>query len=587
MTPANRNILWAEIFVDELVRCGLKAVCIAPGSRSTPLVMAFAAHPSIKIYSHLDERSASFFALGLALASNEPVAILCTSGTATANFYPAIIEAYQSQVPLLVLTADRSHELRDSGANQTINQVKMYGDHVLWAVDVALPESDPPAVLIRSLRTLACRAYAKANDLRKGPVHLNFPFRKPLEPTPVPTDNTEIPADALARPDSKPFTVITRGQLKPSDDALDALAEIMNHSQRGLIFSGPGCHDFRESLEDLSVLTGFVLLADPLSGVRYSSHLTNAMSGYDTFLRNIKDWPKPDLVLRFGAMPTSQAMENYLSTASAYQVSVRSDGVWSDADHRIDHFIEADPRLVCQGLLSRIHPSGERSVWYERFMQADQAVEKLLADDIDQDAYFDGDVVADVVKALPDESILFIGNSLPVRLLDQFGLAVKKDISVFYNRGASGIDGIISSALGVGAARPGKPLVLVIGDISFYHDMNGLLAIQRCGIPITIVLLNNDGGGIFHMLPIKDFEPTFTDLFITPHGLDFSHVAHLYGMNYYHADDRESFRRIFVDSITSRQTHLIEVRTDALKDLQRRKEIIAAVQSALKSSEPN
>ncbi len=196
---ANRNTLWANIFVDELSRAGLQAVCIAPGSRSTPLTLAFAQHGGIKIYTHLDERSAGFFALGLALASDAPVALLCTSGTAAANFFPAIIEAHMSRVPLIVITADRPPELRHSGANQTIDQVKMYGDQVLWSVDVGLPEANPPAIAIRNLRTLAARAYAKANGIRKGVVHINMPFRKPLEPVDVEGDAVEVPAGAEAR----------------------------------------------------------------------------------------------------------------------------------------------------------------------------------------------------------------------------------------------------------------------------------------------------------------------------------------------------------------------------------------------------
>src|SRR5579859_2713375 len=208
MHAPNRNLLWAKGFVEELARGGLKAVCIAPGSRSTPLAIAFAEQPGIKVYSHIDERSASFFALGLALADDAPVAVLCSSGTATANFYPAIIEAHYSNVPLLILTADRSPELRHSGANQTIDQVKLYGDHVLWAVDVALPEAEPPALAVRNLRTLAARALATANGLSKGPVHLNFPFRKPLEPLPVERDLHTI---ADERPAGVPMTRLWRG----------------------------------------------------------------------------------------------------------------------------------------------------------------------------------------------------------------------------------------------------------------------------------------------------------------------------------------------------------------------------------------
>ncbi len=572
MTPANRNILWAEIFVDELARCGLKAVCIAPGSRSTPLVMAFAANPSIKIYSHLDERSASFFALGLALVTDEPVAMLCTSGTATANFYPAIIEAYQSQVPLLILTADRSHELRESGANQTIDQVKMYGDNVLWAVDVAPPEADPPAVLIRSLRTLACRAYAKANDLRKGPVHLNFPFRKPLEPTLVTTDNTEIPADALARADGKPFTVFSRGVSQLSDEQVEILKTAVEY-EKGVIICGPHTPVPARTLIDFAHSVGYPILADPLSGLRFEDQV---LGGYNTY-----PIPQsPDVILRFGAVPTSQRLIDYLGKSNPrYHIHVNRGGEWSDDNHMVTHFFDVSgdtwPTDISNIARAETH-------WQNQFRAAEKITWDTIGDEITDGAYFDGAVMVDVINLMPPDSTFFVGNSLAVRLLDQFGEPGSKSIRIYGNRGASGIDGLVSSALGVGAAYPDKPLVLFIGDISLYHDMNGLLAIQRCGIPITIVLLNNNGGGIFHMLPIKQFEPTFTDLFITPHGLDFSHAAQLYGLNYVRADDRKSFQQAFTESVTSGKSHLIEVRTDALKDLQRRKEIVAAVQNALK-----
>jgi 2-succinyl-5-enolpyruvyl-6-hydroxy-3-cyclohexene-1-carboxylate synthase len=577
MNPPNRNILWAEIIVDELARCGLKSVCIAPGSRSTPLVMAFAAHPAITVCSHLDERSASFFALGLALATDEPVAVLCTSGTATANFFPAIVEAYQSQVPLLILTADRSHELRESGANQTIDQVKMYGDQVLWSVDVALPEADPPGVLIRSLRTLACRAYAKADDLRKGPVHLNFPFRKPLEPTPVPTDKIEIPADALARPDGKPFTQFSRSINKPSDEQIEVLRAAVAH-ERGVIVCGPHSPVCASRLIDFLRTVSYPILADSLSGLRFDDHVLGGYSSYPIP-------PNPDVIIRFGAVPTSQRIIDYLGKSNPqYHIHINRGNEWADDNHRVTHFFDItdDSWLATISNVQRAETS-----WLNQFQTAERIAWEIIHQEMSGGRYFDGALAYDIVSLIPPHSTLFVGNSLPVRLLDQFGKPTRKNVRIYANRGASGIDGVVSSALGTGAAYPGKPLVLFIGDISFYHDMNGLLAIQRCGIPITIVLLNNDGGGIFHMLPIKEFEPTFTDLFITPHGLDFSYAARMYGLDYIRADDRKSFQQVFTESIGSGQSHLIEVRTDARKDLQRRKEIVAAVQDALKLAESN
>ena len=287
-TP-NPNMAWATLFVDELARCGLRDVCIAPGSRSTPLALAFYAHPAVHIYTHLDERSAGFFALGMALAANRPAALLCTSGTAVANFFPAVIEANMSQVPLLVLTADRPHELRHSGANQTIDQVKMFGDHVLWAVDAALPESDPPETALRNLRTLAARAMATADGIRKGPVHLNLPFRKPLEPENIIKGQGSGKAETSgARPGNQPYTKMERGELRPSKEQITILADLMNSKERGMIVCGPRCPggDFPKVVGHLAALCGYPLFADPLSGVRFGSHIHDApiVGGYETFL---------------------------------------------------------------------------------------------------------------------------------------------------------------------------------------------------------------------------------------------------------------------------------------------------------------
>ncbi len=573
---SNRNTVWSRIFVDELARCGLTAVCIAPGSRSTPLTLAFAENPHIKVYSHLDERSAAFFALGLALAEDKPVAVVCTSGTATANFFPAIIEAKESNVPLLILTTDRPHELRHSGANQTIDQIKMYGDQVVWSVEVALPESDPSDVAIRNLRTLADRAYAKANGLVKGAVHLNFPFRKPLEPTPVESDNTHIFIEG-----NRPFAHISRGILAPTPTQLDELAAAINQHERGMIVCGTRCpvDNFPQAVSELSRISGYPIFVDSLSNVRFGTQAT-LIGGYETLLHNGAMLPEPpEVVIRFGNVPTSNWLNTYLDKISpAYRFHIKENGLWADDSHRTTDFIQANETLLCQQLIGRLNPR-QNSAWENQLAVLENTHWEALENEL-RGEYFDGAVLADVLDILPAESQLFIGNSLPVRHLDQFARPTTKPIRVFGNRGASGIDGVVSSALGV-AASSDKPSVLVIGDISFYHDMNGLLAIQRCGIKMTIVLLNNDGGGIFHRLPVAHFDPPFTDLFITPHGLNFEHAATLYGLNFTSVTDSQAFRQAFEASLTSSQTSIIEVKTDSKRDFARRNEIIKAVKQAV------
>jgi 2-succinyl-5-enolpyruvyl-6-hydroxy-3-cyclohexene-1-carboxylate synthase len=450
-------------------------------------------------------------------------------------------------------------------------------------VDVALPEQNPPPLVIRSLRTLACRAYAQANGLRKGPVHLNFPFRKPLEPTLVESDHTEIPVEAQARPDDKPFVQFERGTPIVTAAQIAPLVEAISQHERGLIVCGPRAfdQDVPESLFELSKASSYPIVADPLSGVRYSkSNDTVVISSLDSVRLSA-----PDVVIRFGNVPTSQRFNDYLAQSRPnYLFHVAENGVWADDSHLISYFLHANPAALCAELAWRIEQRDFPSDWYMDVFQMEKLAQHAMEGELLFGEFFDGAVITEIINLIPEVSTLFVGNSLPVRHLDQFGQYVfhpRKAIHVYANRGASGIDGVVSSALGAGAARPDRPLVLVIGDISLYHDMNGLLAVQRCGVPVTIVLLNNDGGGIFRRLPIKDFEPTFTDLFITPHGLDYVHVAQLYGLNYNRADDRETFRQAFAQSVGSGKSSIIEVRTDAQHDLARRKAIMDSLQARL------
>jgi 2-succinyl-5-enolpyruvyl-6-hydroxy-3-cyclohexene-1-carboxylate synthase len=574
MRAPNRNILWAKLFVDELARSGLKAAVLAPGSRNTPLVVAFAEHRDIQVYSHIDERSAAYFALGLALAAQQPVALVCSSGTAGANFYPAIIEAHYWRVPLMVLTADRPPELRESGANQTIDQVKLYGDHVRWFVDVALPEAHPEPVMIRSIRTLAARAYATADGTPKGAVHVNFPFRKPLEPILVETDTIEIDDD---RPDGVPFTRIQMGAMSPNPEHMRTINDRIGSAKRGVIYAGSGAaadEVTARAIIDLADKTGFLLFADALSNTRFVELSQAIIGGYETFLRANPSLPPPDVVIQVGGTPTSQALDDWLNHDDVkFRALITRDGVWTDPAHRLDILLQSDIATFCDSVLDQEVPFVDM-VWRQHINTLDMLAWKRV-EQAKQGDYFDGMVVADAIDLMPDNANLFIANSLPVRHLDQFARPNGKKLRVFCNRGASGIDGIISTALGVAAGQRDRPLVLVTGDLAFYHDMNGLLAFKRLGIKATIVIINNDGGGIFYRLPIKDFEPTFTDLFITPTGLDFSHAAALYGVKFARTLTRDDFRAAFSDAITSGEACIIEVPTDFRRDDQRRREIIA------------
>src|SRR6056297_4134370 len=361
MTAPNRATLWGRILADELAKGGLEAVCIAPGSRSTPLTVAFAEHPEIDVYSHLDERSAAYFALGRARRTGEPTALVCTSGTAAANFHPAVMEADRARVPLLVLTADRPPELRDSGANQTVDQVKLYGDAVRWYTELPEPEADERKV--RSLRTSAARALSETTGVPPGPVHCNCPFRKPLEPIDVPGDVPDSFADTLAAVGRDgPFVETADGTQTLTHDDHQKLLQALEAAGRPLIVAGPADPTACSSLEpgavtDLANKLGAPLLADPLSGLRYGPHVEESdtprtvYGGYDAYIDAL---PAPDVVLRFGASPTSKRLRHWLQDADARQFLIDPAGAWREATFTATDLLAAEPGTVVEGVLEAL-----------------------------------------------------------------------------------------------------------------------------------------------------------------------------------------------------------------------------------------
>ena len=576
MSHPNVNTLWAETLVEELVAGGVSAVCISPGSRSTPLTVACAEHPDLRVYSHLDERASAFFALGRAKRTGEPTPLVCTSGTAAANFHPAVIEATQSGVPMLLLTADRPPELTDSGANQTIDQEKLYGDTVRWYRDMPEPEADPRKV--RMLRTTVARALSNSSGSDPGPVHLNCRFRKPLEPTPVPEDHPGgVPegwadGDRLAAEGREgPFVRTAQGASELDDAALSRVVSAVDAADRGLIVAGPADGGLGpDALEALAGATGFPVLADPLSNLRFGPHTegTPVFGGYDAYLGTeaVADWPDPEVVLRFGASPTSKPLCQYLQHADCRQFLVAPSGRWTEATFTASDLLVADPDATARAVATTVGQPGDPA-WTERFQRAERTHWETVDDALAGD-YWEGGVLADVSRLAPDPATLFVSNSMPVRDMDRFGRPRPADLTVLGNRGASGIDGITSTALGAGSATDG-PLVLVTGDLAYYHDMNGLLALGRCGVDATIVLVDNDGGGIFHMLPIAEYD-TFESQFKTPHGLDFEPTGDLYGLDFQRVADREAFVDAFDRSVGSEGTQVLSVAFDAADSHARR-----------------
>ncbi|MDZ7746096.1 MAG: 2-succinyl-5-enolpyruvyl-6-hydroxy-3-cyclohexene-1-carboxylic-acid synthase [Halobacteriales archaeon] len=569
MTPPNVNTLWGEIIVDELTKAGVDAAVLSPGSRSTPLTVAFAQHPDIRTYSQLDERSAAFFALGRAKQTGKPTPLVCTSGTALANYHPAVMEAGRARVPMLLLTADRPPELDDSGANQTVRQDDLYGDSLRH--QRTLPEPEVHDRKLRALRTAISRGVATTTATNPGPVHLNVPFRKPLEPT-IETDDVsetwldEHPLAAAGR--DGPFVRTAQGTpALAAGDRADLVTEI-KAAERGLIVCGPADEPVpdRGALLALARATGFPVLTDPLSGHRFGPHTdrdgVTVLGGYDSWADELASDHAPDLVLRFGASLTSKSVRTQLAALARKDTSLRQylvdpTGGWREAEFATTDTLVAEPTRLARSLADRLTEPAE-TPYADRLAALDAEYWPLVAD---EDRFFEGQVVADAVAHAPDPSTVFVSNSMPVRDMDRFARPSTRDLTVLGNRGVSGIDGITSTALGAKSASD-DPLVLVTGDLAYYHDTNGLLAIDRFGLDATIVLINNDGGGIFHLLPIETHD-TFEGYFRTPHGLDFAATAELHSLEFARTTTREGFRDAYTSSLEQAGTQLIEVQIDS------------------------
>lgn len=586
----NPTYTYVTAFIDELLRAGLQHIVICPGSRSTPLALVCAAHPLLRTWMHVDERSAAFFALGMAKRLQAPVALLCTSGTAAANFLPALVEARLTHIPLLVLTADRPHELRDCGAPQAIDQNRLYGTHTKWFAEMALPEATTSA--LRYVRTIAGRALSIAKDVPAGPVHLNFPLREPLIP-----DGTipEPPATSIpwhGRADNHPYIQVeTLKMAAPAATTITTIANALASRSRGLIIAGPQDEPhLTEPLLKLAAQLHYPLLADPLSQLRHGPHVhTHIVTSYDAFLRNTSftETMRPEIILRFGTMPTSKPLLLYLKRyADCPQLIIDSQGDWQEPTQLASELIHTDPVAFCNGLIEQLDTlqiTAGRSDWLQQWQQSNTTTCTTLQTTIsDFTTPFEGRIFRELDELLPAGATLFAGNSMPVRDMDTFLWGSSRPIRVQGNRGANGIDGIISTALGISAVTSQQePVVLVIGDLSFYHDLNGLLAARLHGLNLTIVLVNNDGGGIFSFLPQAAYPAHFEQLFGTPTGLDFRPVVEMYGGKFQRISDWNQFRASIRHSLTDNGLHVLEVVTERTANVHMHRQLWQAVDTAL------
>lgn len=588
VSAAEAATAWARAFVDELARAGVREVVVAPGSRSTPLVLACAADGRMRMRVHLDERSAGFFALGVGKASRVPAAVVTTSGTATTNLYGAVVEASESEAPLLVLTADRPHRLRGADANQAIDQTRLYGVHVRAFLEVAPPTLEGPA--LRHLRALAARAVVAASGPPAGPVHVNFPFDKPLEPA-EPSEEGEAfaaahPLAAGGRAGTRTFVEVVRGARAAPAAEIERLVNMVNGARRGVMVAGPSAEPQRmgRATVRLAAATGFPLLADPLSGARFGPGGGALVAlGHDLFLRDeaVRARLAPDLILRVGSSPTSSATQRWMEEHDgARHVVLDGGGRWKDHAAVATDYVQADAADTLERVAAACEASAGTS-WRDAWRRAGDATLAALDGEAAGGAH-EGLALATVAASLPPEAALFVSSSMPVRDLDAFGMPREEPLHVYGNRGASGIDGIVSTAFGVAAAA-GPPTVCVLGDIALFHDQNGLLWHREPDADVIFVLVDNDGGGIFHLLPVRAHEPHFTPLFATPHGLDFRHVAALHGLGFEDVDV-PGLSAALGAALASGGTHLLRLRSDRDANARRHGEVADAVARSVRAA---
>ena len=582
MDTTNANTALASAFAEELARGGLRRVVISPGSRSTPLAVALWRQAEIETTVIVDERSAGFFALGAAQASGEPVALLCTSGTAAANYHPAVCEADESALPLLVLSADRPPELRGIGAGQTIDQIALFGSAVRWFCEVGTHEADDAGLL--HYRSVACRALSQARgESRPGPVHLNMPWREPLAPLPVDGAVTATDPLALEGRGDRPLTAVTRLDLEPTAFLIEEVAGHIGDAISGVIVAGRQIDpELREPLAHLARVAGFPILAEPTSQLRCGPHdRSHVVATYDQLLRDehFARSVVPELVLRFGEMPTSKPLRVWLATSGAEEIAVDPFGGWNEPTDRAAAILRADPSELAAGWAARLDDGTGRPA-PERWLAAERAALAVLETELNgEHGPTEPGLHLALGRAHRDGDLVYTASSMPIRDQEAFLPPVAPDATFLCNRGANGIDGLVSSGIGAAAAS-GRPTTIVTGELGLLHDLGGLAALREVETPVRIVVIDNGGGGIFHFLPQAEAlaEDEFEALLGTPRGVDVAAAAALFDLPHSRLESLAELPEALAAG-----TGLIEVRTDRHANVALHRRLTEAVHAALPS----
>ncbi len=558
-TSINLNVAWTKTFVARLEKLGVREVCISPGSRNTPLTLAFAESKKIKSLIFVDERASAFFALGMAKKNGRPVAVVTTSGTATAELYPAIIEAYQTCAPLIVCTADRPAYLRETGANQTINQENIYKNHIVKFIDAGLPK----LTATRLERLIKNTDEAFFTALKKGPVHLNFPFEKPLEPQ---TKNVKIEKDFLKK---FPNREIKKNYDKERKIGLNVLKKIRKSAKTLILLGGNLPAASEKAIVELAKRLKAPLVADGISSARFSANGGNVIAYGVAIFKSGESRFSPDLIISFGKAPTSNVALEFFGNSDAYKILINSKGKKHDPTRTHDLFLSVDEKTFAEFVKANVRK--REHAFLSEYKKAEQKIEKFAEEFFrNSDLKFEGKVARCLSEILPIGANLFIGNSMPPRDFDFFSGKRKKRLKIFANRGASGIDGIISTAAGT-AYKSKARTFLYVGDLSFYYDLTFLHYLKKLNVPLTVILQNNNGGGIFNMLPVAEREEKFEEFFITPLDFNFGEIIRSFEIQYFIAEDETEFREA-VENTAQNNLAVIEIKTDAKYSTKLRKE---------------
>lgn len=575
------NALWAQLIVQELLRNQINQFVLSPGSRCTPLTAAVAAEKQASAIMHFDERGAAYFALGYARASGRPAVLVCTSGTAAANYYPAVVEASMDMIPLILLTADRPFELLASGANQTIDQVNLYGNYVRFHSQLPCPDEQ---VVPESILTLVDQAVYRTMRSPAGPVHINCMFREPLAPSPLTKDFSQYLTGAQRWINKdKPFTAYEPSINTINDGSIEQIATLLNETANGLLVIGSlGSDADRKAVHRLSQTLNWPVFVDIRSGLRLGVKDTNIISYFDQLLLSEKfSTIKLSTIVHFGGIPTSKRFELFLQQNRPEQyIHVASHPLRHDPNHTITTRIESGISRFCETLLGFLNIHKE-NIYLNKLKKADTAVGEVLDRHIGNDPAISEPAVARIVSThIAKDNCLFLGNSMPIRDMDMYADPAGPKVSATANRGASGIDGNIAAAAGFvhGAQAPGTA---VIGDLACLHDLNSLALLNQISNPLTLIVVNNQGGGIFSFLPVYECREIFEPFFATPHNFTFEKIAATFKLDYYQPDSKDAFVSDYKTSLNSKRSAVIEIRTDRQENLTFHKLLQAKIKSAI------